>query len=253
MRVIKPSYEIWNADILRDALPRIERAARVAYKSEDRIDLGREPCAKCVGSGWLLHKYPHNELAGVHKCSDCEGVGGFQVREPSYLTLLRKLLSRDPPHVSVIEHAFLTVKIICDRGVTHELVRHRLASYTQESTRYCNYTKEKFGGEVTFIRPFFWNEDTARYKIWLEAMANTENAYLSLIEKGASAQEARSVLPNSLKTEIVVTANLREWRHIFKMRCDKAAHPQMREVMRPLWRELSKLLPLVFDGLGGSE
>jgi len=152
-------------------------------------------------------------------------------------------------HLSVIEHASATVRFVCDRGVTHEIVRHRLASYSQESTRYANYSKDKFGNEITVIRPCFWEEGAAEYSIWLEAMQQAEASYLSLIKKGASAQQARSVLPNSLKTEIVVTCNIREWRHIFELRCAPAAHPQMREIMLPLLGEMHKNIPVLFADL----
>lgn len=111
-------------------------------------------------------------------------------------------------HESVLEHEKITVRIICDRGVTHEIVRHRIASYSQESTRYCNYSKDKFDGELTFIKPCFWDEDDENYRLWKEAMKQVEQTYMKLILCGASAQEARSVLPNSLKTEIVVTMNV---------------------------------------------
>ena len=141
-------------------------------------------------------------------------------------------------HHSVIEHASCTARIICDRGVTHEIVRHRLASYSQESTRYANYSDAKFGKEITVIRPCFWSDDSPAYAIWYESMLLSERAYLALINQGASAQQARSVLPNSLKTEIVITCNLREWRHIFELRCDSSAHPQMREIMLPLLADM---------------
>jgi thymidylate synthase (FAD) len=149
-------------------------------------------------------------------------------------------------HLSVLEHMNITVRFICDRGVSHELVRHRLSSFSQESTRYCNYSKGKFGSEITVIKPPFWNERTIEYRDWKYAMMDAERFYLNLIRYGARPEEARSVLPNSLKTEIVMTANLREWRHVFKQRCDKAAHPQMREIMCPLRDELIGLLPEVF-------
>lgn len=152
-------------------------------------------------------------------------------------------------HLSVIEHASATVRFVCDRGVTHEIVRHRLASYSQESTRYANYSKDKFGNEITVIRPCFWEEGSAEYAIWLEAMQQAEASYLLLTKKGASAQQARSVLPNSLKTEIVVTCNFREWRHIFELRCASAAHPQMREIMLPLLGEMHRNIPVLFADL----
>lgn len=152
-------------------------------------------------------------------------------------------------HESVLEHEKITVRIICDRGVTHEIVRHRIASYSQESTRYCNYSKDKFDGELTFIKPCFWDEDDENYRLWKEAMKQVEQTYMKLILCGASAQETRSVLPNSLKTEIVVTMNLREWRHFFRLRTSDKAHPQMREIAKPILNEFSRLIPVVFDDI----
>ncbi|MDR3358713.1 MAG: FAD-dependent thymidylate synthase [Desulfovibrio sp.] len=149
-------------------------------------------------------------------------------------------------HHSVIEHAGATVRIVCDRGVTHELVRHRLASYSQESTRYAHYGREKFDKEITVIRPCFWPEGSPEYALWHKAMLAAEQAYLTLTANGASAQQARSVLPNSLKTEIVVTCNLREWRHIFGMRCGPAAHPQIRQIALPLLAQMHKRVPEIF-------
>lgn len=149
-------------------------------------------------------------------------------------------------HESVLEHEKITVRLICDRGVSHEIVRHRIASYSQESTRYCNYTKGKFGEEITVIEPCFWNENSEEYQLWFKCMKYAEEMYLQLVHAGATPQEARSVLPNSLKTEIVVTMNLREWRHFFKLRTAPAAHPQMREIAIPLLRELQRLIPIVF-------
>ncbi|MEW5775109.1 MAG: FAD-dependent thymidylate synthase [Thermodesulfobacteriota bacterium] len=154
-------------------------------------------------------------------------------------------------HESVIEHSSATVRFITDRGVTHELVRHRLAAYSQESTRYANYSKDKFGSEITVIRPPFWAEDSEPYRIWKKSMEEAEAAYLALTAAGAKAQEARSVLPNSLKTEIVMTANFREWRHVFKLRCDGAAHPQIRQIMLPLLDEFDRRAPVLFADLRG--
>ena len=148
-------------------------------------------------------------------------------------------------HESVIEHEKVTVRIICDRGVTHEIVRHRIGSYSQESTRYCNYRSK----DIQFIAPYFFANDERRHKIWLDAMQACEKAYNDLIEAGATPQEAISVLPNSLKTEIVVTYNLREWRHFFKLRCSKRAHPQMREITIPMLQEFQKRIPIIFDDI----
>jgi thymidylate synthase (FAD) len=152
-------------------------------------------------------------------------------------------------HLSVLEHQSITVRIICDRGVSHEIVRHRLASYTQESTRYCNYTKGKFGSEITVIEPCFWSQDDEKYRVWKQTIEQIESGYNKLIELGATPQEARSVLPNSLKTEIVMTMNLREWRHFFTLRTSPAAHPQMREIAIPLLKEFQKRIPVIFSGL----
>lgn len=149
-------------------------------------------------------------------------------------------------HESVLEHEKVTVKFICDRGVSHEIVRHRIASYSQESTRYCNYNKEKFGNELTLIRPCFWDEEQEQYKIWKDTMQKIEDSYNSLILLGTSPEEARSILPNSLKTEIVVTMNMREMRHFLKLRTSHRAHPQMREVACKLLRILKEKLPIIF-------
>lgn len=153
-------------------------------------------------------------------------------------------------HYSVIEHCSVSVRLICDRGVSHEIVRHRLAAYSQESTRYCNYAKDKFGTEITVIRPFFWDGQPEKLAAWERACLAAEKEYLALLELGATPQEARSVLPNSLKTELFMTANLREWRHVFKMRCSEQAHPQMRELMVPLLAKFSLHLPELFSTLG---
>ncbi len=152
-------------------------------------------------------------------------------------------------HESVIEHGICTVRIVCDRGVSHELVRHRLAAYSQESTRYANYSKDRFGNEITVIKPCFWSKDSSEYEQWYQAMEQAEAAYMRLLKMGASPQQARSVLPNSLKTEVVMTCNFREWRHVFSLRCSKAAHPQIREVMSSLLSDLKQRIPVIFEDL----
>jgi thymidylate synthase (FAD) len=167
-------------------------------------------------------------------------------RETSQV-FVKNLIERS--HESVLEHQSVTVLIVCDRGVSHEIVRHRLASYSQESTRYCNYAKKN---EVTFIEPCFWDKEDFLYLQWKNAMREAECTYLVLINNGASPQEARSVLPNSLKTEIVVTMNLREWRHFFKLRAAGTAgkpHPQMLEITVPMLAEFKKNIPVVFDDI----
>ena len=169
-----------------------------------------------------------------------------RITTESAISFVRSIISRG--HESVLEHQSITVKFICDRGVSHELVRHRLASFSQESTRYCNYSKDKFNNELTFIdiKPFI---NAAQYNDWLNAMSAAENMYMVQMALGCPPQIARSVLPNSLKTEIVVTADLREWRLIFKQRTAPAAHPQMRELMVPLLAKLQILVPVIFDDI----
>lgn len=152
-------------------------------------------------------------------------------------------------HEAVLEHASVTVKFTCDRGVSHEIVRHRMASYCQESTRYCNYSKDGFGGEITVIRPLYLVEGTEGWQYWEEACLTAERRYFELLNIGCTPQEARSVLPNSLKTELIMTANIREWRHFLRLRCDKAAHPQMREVALILLDKLHKAVPVCFDDI----
>jgi thymidylate synthase (FAD) len=170
-----------------------------------------------------------------------------KITQGSSRKFIKEILEKG--HDSVIEHAKISVRIICDRGVSHEIVRHRIASYSQESTRYCNYAKNKFGKELTLIRPFFWNTDPEKFTIWKETMQTIENNYNLLISLGAKAEEARSILPNSLKTEIIVTMNLREWRHFFLLRVSPKAHPQMREIAIPLLKKFKELIPIVFDDL----
>jgi thymidylate synthase (FAD) len=167
-------------------------------------------------------------------------------------------------HHSVIEHHNVTVKIITDRGVTHEIVRHRIASYSQESTRYCNYSHEKFGNEITVILPVWFKgftEDNlsspgeeglrrhAQYALWKLTCEQIEKAYFELLKAGQSPQEARAVLPNSLKTELVMTANLREWRHFFKLRASLKAHPQIRFLALDMLKGFQERIPVVFDNL----
>ncbi len=149
---------------------------------------------------------------------------------------------------SVLEHGSITVRFVCDRGVSHELVRHRLASYSQESTRYCNYTKGKFNHEICVVEPST-SLGSALYNIWLAEMHRAEGAYFAMLEAGATPQVARAVLPQSLKTEVVMTANAREWRHVLKLRCDKAAHPDMRALMLEVRDEFASRWPVFFGDI----
>ncbi len=212
MNIIKPSIEIIDMKDYEEMVRKIEKIGRVCYKSESRISEG------------------------------------------SAEKFIRNILNRQ--HESVIEHEAVTVRVICDRGVTHELVRHRIASYSQESTRYCNYAGEKFGSQITVIdlaSGFSYDlsdeNDCAKYKVWTTAMENAEKSYFRMLELGATPQEARSVLPNSLKTEIMVTMNLRSWRNFFRLRCDSHAHPQMKEVADIALKEFKKRLPVFFEDI----
>ena len=183
-----------------------------------------------------------NEKAG-RTCYKSED----RITEESATAFVRKLIERG--HESVLEHESITVRFVCDRGVSHEIVRHRLASYSQESTRYCNYSGDRFGSGLTVIKPYFLKEKTGAYTSWITAMFVAEKEYFAMLNWGCTPQEARSVLPNSTKTEVVMTANLREWRHFLKLRTAKAAHPQMRELTVPLLHELQRQIPVVFDDI----
>lgn len=155
-------------------------------------------------------------------------------------------------HEAMLEHYSFTVKFICDRGIANELVRHRIASFAQESSRYCCYAKDKFGKELTFINPCFWEPDSDNYARWFHEMDEAEKTYLAMIESGATPEQARDILPTSIKTEIVMTANLREFRHFFKLRAEGTTgkpHPQMLEITIPFLKELKQKIPVVFDDI----
>lgn len=152
-------------------------------------------------------------------------------------------------HHSVLEHSSMTVKFVCDRGVSHELVRHRMASFSQESTRYCNYSKNKFGNEITVVKPVMIDEGSMEYYIWLEECKKAEKTYFQLLSLGVTPETARSVLPTCLKTEVVMTANLREWYHVFDIRDCKEAQPDMHYMMHDLLIEVGPLYPEIFEDL----
>jgi thymidylate synthase (FAD) len=212
MKAIEAGYEILDPISVDgiEELKKIERAARTCYKSEDKITEDGSSAKKMV--------------AGLIKSG----------------------------HEAMLEHGGLTVRFVCDRGVSHELVRHRMASFAQESTRYCNYSKDKFGNELTFVMPTLYKSDFMEdeaWNCWVETMKKCEESYMKLIKMGVSPQMARSVLPNSLKTEVVVTANWREWRHILSLRCAPDAHPDIRCLMIDLLEELHDKIPVLFDDI----
>ena len=204
---------------------------------------------------------------GIKELQHIEKIGRVCYKSEDYITedgeSARKfvaMLIRNG-HEAMIEHSFISVKFTVDRGVSHELVRHRIASFAQESTRYCNYAKDKFGAECTFIdvepgimldnkmKKMSGEEIALVMAEWTSAMEDAERHYMRLLELGATPQIARAVLPNSTKTEITVSANYREWRNFFKLRVPADVHPQMREVTIPLLRELKGMIPVIFDDI----
>lgn len=170
-----------------------------------------------------------------------------KITDGSAEALIRRIIKRG--HESVLEHVSVTARFICDRGVSHEIVRHRIGAYSQESTRYCNYSNGKFGGEITVIKPCFWRPNTEPYDRWASSCFKAEYEYFKLLENGATPQEARSVLPNSLKTALIVTYDLREWRHFLRLRCAPDAHPQMQQVAKMAQKLLAERYPVFFEDL----
>jgi thymidylate synthase (FAD) len=223
MQIIKPQVEfVWHTP---DAMHIIEEIGRTAYKSEDKMQ-----CNEC-GYG-----NPNSDLPdGYQKlCEACK------TRANKFISMIIKR-----GHESVLEHASASIRFICDRGVTHEIVRHRLASYTQESTRYCDYSPKGGKDGIQVIRPTGLTFE--QQIIWDDAMLAAEYAYNMLRKLDVPPQIARSVLPTGLKTEIVMTANFREWRHFFKLRCAPAAHPQMQEVANMAYNILNGMFPVIFS------
>lgn len=172
-----------------------------------------------------------------------------KISDGSAETLCKSLVGRH--HYAMIEFGpSITIRFITDRGVTHELVRHRLCSFAQESTRYVGYDKGKFGSECVFIEPVWLNDVSSQsYKLWEDSMLASERYYMELRQLGWKPEQARSVLPNSLKTEIIVKANLREWAHVLTLRTDKAAHPQIRHLMIPVLNTFKQELPILFGDI----
>lgn len=232
-----------------------------------------------VEPSYELMYFPGTPTRLIEKCGRTCYKSEEKTSEGSDERFVKMILKRG--HESVIEHVSATVKFVCDRGVSHEIVRHRIASYSQESTRYCNYSSDKFGGHVTFVKPCFLpgcpigefksidvfmeksveseinhHSEVNALHLWGNAMLTSEHFYFGLLSNKENSlqcdlhpQEARSVLPNSLKTEIVCTFNFREWRHFFKLRTSKAAHPQMRELTVPLLKRFKILFPVIFDDI----
>ena len=169
------------------------------------------------------------------------------ITDGSCIQFCKNIISRE--HEAVIEHSQLSVKFTIDRAIANELVRHRLASYCQESTRYCSYNKNKFGNEIKVIVPEDLENDVVNYSIWYESCMHAENAYMALLSNNVKPELARNVLPLSTATEIIMTANIREWRQIFRLRTSQFAHPQMRSIMMSLLKELKSKIPVLFDDI----
>ena len=170
-----------------------------------------------------------------------------RITKDSCFAFAKNIIARG--HEAVFEHESFSVRFLCDRGISHELVRHRLASFCQESTRYCNYAKDDFQNEITVIEPCFLSRGSGAYNRWYIACMRAETTYFDLLDYGCAPQEARAVLPTCLKTEVVMTANIREWRHFLKLRTAWAAHPQMRELTIPLLKALCDRIPVLFDDI----
>lgn len=244
MKLIKPSYKIITPINGEEILKTIEIAARDCYQSDGKIE--------------------YENIRTDNPIS--QEIPQYKSVAKSARVLIPKLMNAKPtPHDAMLEFGgMIHVRFIVDRGVSHELVRHRVASFAQESTRYCNYSKEK---HITFIVPNFITDsyaDLLNYEnryfdngmpsdaaiVWLDTMRVAETNYNRLInECNWTPQQARSVLPNSLKTTINISCNIREWRHILRLRTAKTAHPQMREVMQPLLDEFKRLIPILFDDI----
>lgn len=191
---------------------------------------------------------PFNEDAVLRRIEECGRVcykSEAKLAANSAPGFVAGLIKRG--HESVLEHCSFTVKFVCDRGVSHELVRHRIASYSQESTRYCNYGLGKFGSEITVIKPR--NFAPEQLHIWERACRTAETAYFDLLAEGLLPENARAVLPTSLKTEVVMTANMREWRHFLRLRCSAKAHPDMRYLAHKLLDLFHEKLPVLFDDI----
>lgn len=174
------------------------------------------------------------------------------ITQDSYIKFCKML--RDRGHEAMIEHSQLSVKFIVNRAIANEIVRHRLFSFAQESTRYINYSKDKFGNEIKVIEPeWLLPSNSSVYQFWYNSCKNAEDAYMALLYDNVKPEIARDVLPLSTATEIVVTGNIREWRHFFKLRCDSKAHPQIVSISRKLLNDLKSKIPVLFDDIKYSD
>lgn len=196
---------------------------------------------------------PLNRDATLKRIEECGRVcyrSEHKITEDSAPKFVRMVVEMG--HHSVIEHCALTVKFVTDNGILRELTRHRIGvSFSVESTRYCSYDKEQFGKEVSFVKPSALKEGELVYNYWYGACLNAEGAYFAMLDNGARPEIARSALPLCTATTIVMTANLREWRHVLRLRCAPAAHPDMRALMKPLLADFNGALPEIFGDVYG--
>jgi len=170
-----------------------------------------------------------------------------KISEESYKTLLKNCITRG--HESILEHEKITVRLTCDIGVYKDLTRHRHASFSIESTRYCNYGKDKFDNEIKFIKPVNLNEGTEAYNEWYKICNFIEEAYIKMSKIGATPDQMRMILPHSTAAEVTMTANIREWKHILSLRCTKHTHPAVEQVMIPILLHFKKNMPEIFDAV----
>lgn len=176
-------------------------------------------------------------------CRTCYRSEG-KITEDSYKTLLNNCITRG--HESVLEHEKVTVRMICDLGVYKDLTRHRIAAFSIESTRYCNYGKDKFDNEIKFIKPCNIEEGTELYTIWEDACKKIEEDYLKMSNLGATPDQMRMILPHSIAAEVTMTADIREWKHILLLRTSNHAHPAIRQVLIPLLLHFKNEMPEIF-------
>lgn len=244
--------QVWN--FTHEALMQAEKISGVRPMVQ-MTNVNKRPIVSGNIRAW--RDLMRNTVAGQYFSGHIDPIYTFDIREKMGECFesipdehVRRIFYEDlRGHAEKLTHLRQTVRFTVDRGVSHELVRHRLFSFAQESTRYCNYSKGKFGNAITVIEPCYLKQGTPQYDSWRGACAYAENAYFMMLEERCSPQEARAVLPNSLKTEVVVTGNLREWRHFFALRARQVtgpAHPQMAEVAIPLYEADKKLYPDVF-------
>ena len=189
--------------------------------------------------------YLQLQLKHVEKCGRICYLSEPKDPEGSTDKFIRMLIKNG--HESPLEHGGCTFKIVTDRAISQEVVRHRLASYSQESTRYCNYANEKFSREITVIESSGLAENEARE--WLDAMEHLERTYLLMIDSGMKPEKARDVLPLCLKTELMMTANFREWRHFLKLRGSRMAHPGIRKIAKQIYEVFQRAIPVLVEDI----